>query len=402
MLQLFEAYQAAINEAAIVSITDLEGKILFINQKFIEISKYGADELIGKSHSVINSGYHPNSFFSKMWQTISKGKHWRGEIKNKTKDGKFYWVDTVITPVMDEKGMIFQYLSIRNLITRQKENEQQLINYQSELIKRAQQLKDAQHVAKTGSWYLDISRNQLDWSEESYHIFEIPEGRPMTYEHFLENVHPVDRDRVDKTWKTGLLKGNYEIEHRIITKSGEKWVRERARITFNNLNKPQTATGTVQDITEKKQAQENLRESEDLYRTLFNCSPFAVAIVEKESLKILEVNETAIKLYGYSKTEFLRLTTHDICMAKDHEILKKFMADGSHPEDRTHYLHQKKNGENMLIEPSMVEIKYKGNPAYLITLTDLTEKIRIQAELNQSKINRQNEILDARRKADLR
>lgn len=153
---LLQAYQSAVNEAAIVSVTDISGKIIYVNDKFVEISKYSKEELLHQTHRIVNSGYHAADFFKTMWQTISAGKPWRGEIKNKAKDGSFYWVDTVISPVCDKKGKIFQYLSIRNLISVQKEHEEELERSRETLLKRKQQLKDAQQVAKTGSWYLDI------------------------------------------------------------------------------------------------------------------------------------------------------------------------------------------------------------------------------------------------------
>jgi len=112
LLHTLQAYQAAVDIAAIVSITDIAGKIIYVNNKFLEISHYDASELLGQSHHLVNSGYHPPAFFKKMWHAISGGKPLRGEIRNRDKFGEFYWVDTVITPVFDEKGKIRRiYLS---------------------------------------------------------------------------------------------------------------------------------------------------------------------------------------------------------------------------------------------------------------------------------------------------
>jgi len=398
-LQTLQAYQAAVNEAAIVSITDLAGKIVYVNDKFIEISKYSADELIGKTHHIVNSGYHPDIFFKNMWQTIIQGKHWRGEIKNKTKDGEFYWVDTVITPVFDQKNRIFQYLSVRNLITRQKENEEKLISIQKEMEKRERQLKDAQQVAKTGSWYLNIPGHSLEWSEETYNIFEIPLGTAMTYESFIERVHPGDRNLVNRTWNKALKTGVYEIRHRIITASGEKWVRERARFEFDRPANLKSALGTVQDITEKKKIEDSLIESERLYKTLFNNSPFAIGILEKNSLKFLEVNKTGMELYGYSREEFLKLTAYDIRVEEDHLKLNEQLSKGIYAQDKTIRAHHKKNGDIILVEPSITEMEYKNKQVYLITITDQTDKIKIQDELNLEKVIRQKEIIEAQERS---
>jgi PAS domain S-box-containing protein len=122
------AIQQAIDVNIIMSVTNQKGIIVAVNKKFCEISQYREDELLGKSHNVINSGYHPKSFFSGLWKTIAAGNTWQGEIKNKAKDGSFYWVDTVIVPVFDGGGHIRQYLSLRIVITDKKEADAALTN----------------------------------------------------------------------------------------------------------------------------------------------------------------------------------------------------------------------------------------------------------------------------------
>jgi PAS domain S-box-containing protein len=105
-------YKKGIDSAAIVSITDEKGNIIYANDKFCEISKYSIDELIGQNHNILNSGYHTKEFFQEMWQTISSGRIWKGEVKNKAKDGSEYYVESSIIPFMKE-GKPYQYLSIR-------------------------------------------------------------------------------------------------------------------------------------------------------------------------------------------------------------------------------------------------------------------------------------------------
>ena len=121
-----EFRKLALNEHAIVSIADIKGNIIYVNDKFCETSQYTRDELIGKNHRIIKSGQHSEQFYSDMWKSIGNGKIWRGEICNRAKDGSYYWVETTLIARLNDKGKPFEYIGIRTDITTQKNAEDEI------------------------------------------------------------------------------------------------------------------------------------------------------------------------------------------------------------------------------------------------------------------------------------
>ncbi len=128
-----EDINLTLDEHSIVAITNQQGLITYVNDKFCELSKYSREELLGQDHRIINSGYHPKSFMKDLWSTIAHGKIWRGTIKNKAKDGLFYWVQTTIVPFLNELGKPYRYVAIRTDITKQKQLEEEISRRNAEL-----------------------------------------------------------------------------------------------------------------------------------------------------------------------------------------------------------------------------------------------------------------------------
>ncbi|MDD5296784.1 MAG: response regulator [Rhodocyclaceae bacterium] len=159
-------------------------------------------------------------------------------------------------------------------------------------------LNQAQTVGQFGSWRLDVRHNRLSWSREIYRMFGLPEGTPLSYEDFLAIVHPDDRAFVELRWRAALEGEPYDIEHRIVVWGQVRWIRERAELELAPDGTPSSALGTAQDITDRKQAEQELR----LRGTALEAAANSIIITDTGGL-ILWVNSAFCALSGYSREE---------------------------------------------------------------------------------------------------
>ncbi len=346
--------RAAVDAHSIVSIADARGIIRFVNDRFCEISRYPREELVGHPYRVVNSGYHPAEFWRELWATVLGGQLWRGVIRNRTKDGTFFWVETTITPVAGDDGQLQGFLTIHTDVSRLKRVEEELSRLTRDLERHVRERTE--QVQQSEKLYRLLLASVTDY----HYTVEVRDGQAVATTHtpsclavtgysmeeFLQNpnlwiamVPEEDRAAVLEHAQAALEGRNpTQLEHRIIRKDGQvRWIRDRVVIRRDEAGRVAFYDGILTDVTEEKLAQLEVRQltqsleqrvvertaqlkaAHDQLRVLFEHAPVGISWVERGDPDIYHLNDRFCQIIGLSYSE-----------ARSYENLLK----ATHPDDR--------------------------------------------------------------------
>jgi PAS domain S-box-containing protein len=388
--------QFALDQHAIVAMTDVRGTITYVNDKFCTISQYSKDELLGENHRILNSGHHPKKFFQQMYHTIANGKVWHEQVKNRAKDGSFYWVDTTIVPTADEEGKPVRYIAIRADITDRKRAEDALKESlaQSELASRELAvlkfaLDEHAIVAMT-----DVQGTITYVNDKFCTISQYSKDELLGQNHRILNSGHHPKEFFQQMYHTIA---NGKVWHDQVKNRARDgsfyWVDTTIVPTADEEGKPVRYIAIRADITDRKRAEDALKESlaqselasRELAVLKFALDQHAIVAMTDVHGTITYVNDKFCTISQYSKDELL---------GQNHRILNS----GHHPKDffqemygtiahgnvwRAEIRNRAKDGSIYWVDTTIVPtLSAEGKPRqYVAIRADVTERKRAEEDL---------------------
>lgn len=279
-----------------IAAVDLEGRQTYVNRAFCKMVGWSEDELVGAKPPFVYWPPEERENIKNAFQATLNGEipSYGFEIRLQRKDGEQFYALILVAPLRDNQKNIVGWVASVGDITARKTAEEALIKSEDSLAK-------AQRIAHLGNWDWNIQTNDLQWSDEIYRIFGLnPKEFGATYEAFLDSVHPEDRESVKKAVNEALYGMPYSIDHRIVLPDGTvRIVHEQGEVTFGESGEPVRMLGTVQDITENKEAEKRLKDSQAKYAAIVEGFEGFVYIYS-ENYDIEFMNERMIERIGYN------------------------------------------------------------------------------------------------------
>ncbi len=323
-------------------------------------------------------------------QAVEKGRH-RGATYSLALPGGQYWFELSISATPGEKLQSSRYIVLARNITERKRTEESLRE-------NGRLLSESQRIAHLGNWELDICTNEVTWSDETYRIFETDPKTRISYETYVDAIHPDDRDRITAAYARSLKTHEpYEIGYRILLPGGRiKHVQGHSQSFYNPEGKPIRSIGTVQDITERTRSEDALRTSELKYRSLFEAAEDGIILLD--STGFVDCNDAGARMYGISKWEVIGKAPTDFCPENQPDgrpstevALEKISAALKGTTQKFDWVSRRPDGTLFDVEITLSRIGDPGSTLMLSIVRDVTDRrreseknARLAAQLQQA------------------
>ena len=368
-------YKFALDQSAIVIIFNVDGKIIHVNRKFCEISELAEEELLGNDYRAINLSMRNKSTVTPIWNTLLAGNTWKGELINRNKNGKSYWADTTVVPLMDPHGKPYQFLAIQHDITERKELEIQFVTNKNKL-------QQAMQIARLGSWELDAD-GRFTISAELRQLYQFPLEGDISIDEVYINIHKDDVESVKE--KIALGKSTLqreEVEYRYFIKEHLHYM------ILNNYPRLDAdgnyigAFGTVQDITATKLSALALKKSEEEKSVILNNTQTIICLHDMNGI-ILDINATAEKMTGFNKSEIIGMSLKSIISPEYTTEFDEYIhtINNNETANGTFQIFTKAGTKLIWLYQNTVYVNEGNQPYVIASAVDITESANAQNEV---------------------
>ncbi|MEP7141734.1 MAG: PAS domain S-box protein [Ferruginibacter sp.] len=371
------SYKFALDQTSIVIIFNIDGKIIYVNSKCCEINELAEEALLGKDYRSISMSMRDKLIVKPIWDKLLAGNTWKGELVNRSKNGKTYWADTTIVPLLDGEGKPYRFLAIQQDITERKVLENQLITNKNSL-------QQAMQVARLGSWELDVD-GTLCISTELRRLYNLPSEGYISVEEVFKNIHVDDLASIRENLELGRATlQKQELEYRYIIEGRVHYMLLNNNPRLNEAGEYAGAFGTVQDITAAKLSELALKKSEEEKAVVFNNTQTIICLHDMNGM-LLDINPAAEKMSGYSKKEVIGL---NLKLIMSSEYLKKFdeylhAINTNQTASGTMQVFTKSGAKRVWLYQNTVYANNGNKPYVIASAIDITESVKAQNEIEK-------------------
>jgi PAS domain S-box-containing protein len=375
-------YKYALDQSSIVAITDQKGIIRHVNDNFCRISGYSREELIGQDHRIINSGFHSKAFIRDLWVTIANGKIWKGELKNRAKDGSTYWVDTTIVPFLTAEGKPRQYVAIRADITERKKAEEQQ-DFLASIIDSSDE----------AIFSIGLDGVITSWNRGAARLFGYsPEEALGKSISMLMTPNLLgDEDLIIKK----IAKGEY-IEQYITERLRKDGSMLHVSLNISPIRDPDGkiigASRIARNITEQLNAEKKIRQSEKIYKTIASSIPGSVICLFDPEYRYLLIEGDILEKLGYKKEQLLGQKAETVLPPENYNLAKPLL-------ERVFRGETFSNERRILdcdVISRYVPLKDENNVVYnaMIVVIDITELKKAQNHIAELNVSLENKVVE--------